>query len=214
MLRLRYSFSGFSLDLAGNEASQRRRIWAGIAGATAVWFSQPAVIMVLGLGASLTLLVWRAPRGLRVRRLVSLAPVLSMWGASAIAAGLVGLASMTTQTRDFMHRFWATGLLPVPAWSAVTTHWPLNQLKALIGGEGQASLAYPQPRFYLLLSALGFWLLWRRVRPLAELLLAPIVVTIALAAARQYPFSDRLILFLVPSLLMAMAESIDWICRK
>jgi hypothetical protein len=203
-----------SLDLAGRDISLRCSLWGGAAGATAVWLSQPAVIIVSGLGASLALLAWRAPRDVRARRLLSLAPMLSMWSVSTLAAGLVGLASMTTQTRDFMHHYWALGLLPVPAWDAAKIRWPLNQLKALIGGEGHASLAYPYPRFYLLLGAVGFWLLWRRMGPLVALLLAPIGVTIAAAVARQYPFSDRLILFLVPSLLMAIAASIDWIYQK
>ena len=52
--------------------------------------------------------------------------------------------------------------------------------------------------------------MWRRRRAVAVFLVAPIAATVAAAAARQYPFSDRLILFLLPSLLLGLAEAIEW----
>jgi hypothetical protein len=67
---------------------------------------------------------------------------------------------------------------------------------------------------YLALAALGLALLWRRRRAAALFLILPIVLTLAAAAVRQYPFRDRLILFLLPGLLLAVAESIEWVRRR
>jgi hypothetical protein len=46
------------------------------------------------------------------------------------------------------------------------------------------------------------------------LLLTPIGATIAAAIVRQYPFSDRLILFLVPHFFIAVAVSVDWLYHQ
>jgi len=203
-----------SLNLAGRAVTLRQALWAGMAGAASVWFSQTAVIVVFALATSLALIAFCAPRDLRTRRLLSLGPMLGMWSVSALAATFAARASMTASTREFMHQYWAAGLLPSSRWQALATRWPWDQLKALVGVGGQASLAYPHPEYYLLLAALGFWLLWRRLGAIVALLLAPMAVALAAAVARQYPFSDRLILFLVPTLFIAIAASIDWIYRK
>ena len=203
-----------SLNLASRDITLRLTPWAAMAGATAVWFSHPAVIMVFALGTSLALIVWCAPGDLRTRKFLSLCPVLGMWIVSALSATIAAKVSMTPSTGEFMHVYWAPGLLPISRWLELETLWPWDQLKALIGVGGQASLAYPHPEYYLLLTALGFGLLWRRLGAVVALLLAPLGVTLAAAVARQYPFSDRLILFLVPSLFMAIAASIDWTYRK
>ncbi|HEY2548900.1 MAG TPA: glycosyltransferase family 39 protein [Candidatus Acidoferrum sp.] len=203
-----------SLDLAGRDLTLRRALWAGIAGAASVWFSQPAVLVVFALAISLAVIAWSAPSALRIRRLLSLVPMLAMWGVSALAATFVALASMTPDTLKFMRLFWAPGLLPINRWQEYETLWPLDQLRALTGVGGQASLGYLLPECYLLLAAFGFWLLWRRLGIVVALFMAPIAVTLAAAVARQYPFSDRLILFLVPNFFVAIATPIEWIYCK
>jgi hypothetical protein len=64
---------------------------------------------------------------------------------------------------------------------------------------------------------LGFLILWRRDRSFAALLLTPIGLTLAAAFARQYPFSDRPILFLTPSFFTAIGASAgqirEWLSR-
>jgi hypothetical protein len=73
------------------------------------------------------------------------------------------------------------------------------------------------PILYLGLTVLGFVVLWRRDRFLTALLLTPIGLTLAAALARQYPFSDRLILFLIPSFFFAIGASAEqirqWLSR-
>jgi len=203
-----------SVNLTGRDVSPRQALWAGTAGAVSVWFSQPAVIMVFALGASLALVAWRTGSNPGSRRLLVLTPMLGMWTLSAVAALFNGLASMSPHLREFMHQYWAGGLLPVPAWRALQIHWPWNQMKGLMGAEGQAGLAYPHPGYYLLLGGFGFWQLWRRVGVVVALLLVPIGITLAAAIARQYPFSDRLILFLVPCFLIAIAASVGWLQQR
>ena len=203
-----------SLRLSRRVLSRKQAAYFGVAGATLVWFSQPAVITVLALGGALVLIAWTGSRDLRATWLRSLSPVITMWSVSGLAAALVSFFGMTASLRDFMHQYWAPGLLPSPPSLVLVIHWPWNQMKSLIGSGGQASLAYPHPGIYLVLAALGFWLLGRQSATIATLLLAPIAAIIAAAVARQYPFSDRLILFLLPSFFIALAVSVDWMYRK
>jgi hypothetical protein len=75
-------------------------------------------------------------------------------------------------------------------------------------GGGQVSLIL-RPLLYFGLIVLGFVLRWRRDRILTPLLVAPIGLTFAAAFARQYPFSDRLILFLTPSFFVAIGDPVQ-----
>ena len=58
-----------------------------------------------------------------------------------------------------------------------------------------------------------FWR-YRLLGVRATLLLMPVVAALSAAVIRQYPFADRLILFLVPSFLVALAASIDWLYQR
>jgi hypothetical protein len=170
--------------------------------------------MVVALGVSLALIAWSERAESEGRNLLALMPTLGMWSTSALVAAVVSLATLSAHARDFMHQYWAEGFPPSPPWRAIQVRWPWRELKALIGLGGQASLGYPFPRLYLLLAGLGFLLLWRRLGARATLLLMPIAVTLSAAIVRQYPFADRLILFLVPIFLMAIATSVDWLYQR
>ncbi|MEX0804158.1 MAG: glycosyltransferase family 39 protein [Candidatus Binatia bacterium] len=203
-----------ALYLAQHDSTRPRALWAGAAGAVAVWFSQPSVFVLTGLGAGLILIKRFAPvEGSRSFSWHRLVPVLTLWGVAIVAATLAGLASMTSATHDYMERVWVNGLLPLPVTRAVSLLWPWPQLQRLFGDGTAAGLGYPAPELYIALTGLGFWLLWRRRRNVALLLVTPLAVTLAAAVLRQYPFTDRLILFLIPSFILAMAVSVDWIWR-
>jgi len=59
--------------------------------------------------------------------------------------------------------------------------------------------------------AVGAPLLWLRHRRTAVILLGPVAVTLAAAALHLYPFEGRLILFLAPAAILAIAEAAGWI---
>ena len=203
-----------ALGLEGPAVSRRRALWAGLAGAIVVWFSLPSVLVLAGLGASLALLAWRGRGESGDRRLRALVPTLALWVGSAFATILMGLTSMTPPMRESLHRYWADGFPPSSAALGLVMWWPWHPLKSLLGSGGPSGLAYPYPGLFLALIVLGWVVLWRRRTGAALLILAPIAVTLGAAAADQYPFSDRLILFLVPSLLLALGASIEYIRQR
>jgi len=192
-----------AVDLTDRPVPRRRAVVAGLLGAGLVWFSQAGVLVVVAF--ALVLPFWQ-------RRL---ALVLVPWGASALAVTLVGLASMSPSTRDYLHRFWASGFPPVPLARAVATGWPWERIRVFLGAEphAQVALSYPAPPLYAALALVGGIALWREQRRLATLVASPFLVALGAAVIRQYPFSDRLILFLAPFLFIAMAVAVGAVHR-
>ena len=157
----------------GRTRSPLRLAGAALVGAAAVWFSQPAVLTLAGLGAGLT---WIALRRGGWPALRPLSPVLAVWAASAAAATAVGYRTLTPETREYMQRFWDPSL--------------------------------PRP-IVLVLVVLGSLVLWLKRPAVAPLLIGPVAVTLAAAAAHRYPFTGRAIFFLTPVALLAAADAAD-----
>lgn len=181
---------------------------AALFGSLLVWFSNPGALMTASLGASL--LMWPGPapaEGGRRRRLV---PVLACWCASSLAAVAATFATTTDATRDYMHWFWSWGFAPLSPSEFLRTLWPLARVSAVFGpGQTFAGMSYPAPALYAALAGAGLVALWFRDKSKAALLATPLLFTLGAAVLRQYPFGDRLILFLVPGLLLSVAAAVE-----
>lgn len=194
--------------LASQPVTLYRAGWAALLGSTLVWFSHPGVLMITALGA--TLAAWPPGDPTKTAPRLALVPVLVCWGASSLVAVIVAFGSTEPGTREYLSQFWSDGFAPLSPWRYLHTFWPLDQLRALFGrGPGLTCLAYPLPVMYIVLTAVGFAVLWRQHRRTGALLLAPVVFALAAAVIRQYPFSDRLILFLVPAFMLAIAAAVE-----
>jgi hypothetical protein len=197
--------------LASSPPSRARAFAAGAAGAVIAWFSQPALLVLSGLGAALFLPLHVLADPARRRALL---PALVPWGVSALAAAWVSLASVTEAGMAHQARFWEKGYPPSPIDSPLDLFWPVGRITSLYGSSHWASLAYPLPSLFVALTAVGFAVLWRRRRGAALLLLGPLGATLLAAWLHRYPFKDRLILFLVPVFLLALAAGIEWLRER
>jgi hypothetical protein len=199
-------------ELASRPVTRRRAVRAALLGSILVWFSHPGVLMATALGASLAALPAASPATKGGRR--TLAPILICWAASSLAVAVAAFACTSHETREYMRRFWAAGFAPVSRAQFLNTLWPWDQIRALFGtGQTHAGLGYPLPLVYALLTAAGLALVWRRNRRAAVLLTTPLVLTLCAAIVRQYPFGDRLILFLIPGFMLAIAAAIEGVRR-
>ena len=198
--------TSLALELVSGPITARKGWWVAAAGAFLVWFSQPGVIVAAAL--AIPILVW--PNGPTHRWRLPLL-IVSVWGASALAVMLVSIAGMSEGTKDYMRVYWADGFAPASLERIIELGWPWPNIRLLFaGGPGaQAGLGYPLSPLYPALTAIGFVVLWFQRKRLAVILLAPVALTLATAIAREYPFSDRLILFLVPSLILAVGAAIQ-----
>ena len=190
--------------LISEKPTTRQTCLAAAGGATLLWLSQPAVLVAAGLAVPIALWMRADSRGARLR---NISIVTGAWGLSAAIVTGVGLASMTPSTRDYMHAFWADGFPPDSLAEVVKARWAWNNIRLLFGSP-PAGLAYPWPAFYAALAATGVAVLWVQQRRVAVLLLGPMIAALGAAVARQYPFSDRLILFLTPSMILAIGALI------
>jgi hypothetical protein len=177
-------------------------------GALLVWFSNPAALMAAALGTAL--LMWPGSGSNEGGRRRELWPVLACWWASSVAAIVATFVTTTQATRDYMRWFWAGGFAPSAPAEFLKTLWPLERVSSLFG-QGQIfdGMGYPLPAVYAALALLGLAWLWRRDKCKAALLTAPLLFTLAAAVFRLYPFRDRLVHFLLPGLLLAIAAAVE-----
>jgi hypothetical protein len=122
-----------------------------------------------------------------------------IWGLSFGVVYVVSLAGLSRNSA--MNNYWQGGFMPlaVSQW-----RWYLDTFLGMFDNPVGLSLAG--------LAAVGFIAgliaLWRNNRKLLALLMLPLLATLAASAVRLYPFSGRLILFLVPLIVIVIAEGV------
>ena len=195
-----------ALDLREKEATTNRLLLTGALGLVIVWFSQTAVLVMAGIGLGLAV-DWLISRDQRAGR--ELLVMIPLWGVASIAAVIAGTRSMTPSTREFMDDFWAGGFFPRTLRVTEAPGWFWERLSSIFSDP--SLLRYRWPAVFLLVALVGVIALWQRSRAAALLLVGPFVVAMAAAVAHQYPFRGRLIVWLVPSALIAAAAGAEWI---
>ena len=201
-----------ALILAAIEIGARTITWRnaalfGLAGAVAVWLSHPSVFVLAGAGTALFLsCCWRR-QWLNARFVVAAAAV---WVIS-FTLSYAAVLRETSHSR-FLLTFWDDygGFRPADASVSSQAWWFIDVfVKAF---ENPAGFDWSVPAALAFLLGCASALYFRRSRLL--MLAAPIPFVMLAAALRKYPFLDRLLLFLVPSLLLLIAEGIHLAARK
>jgi hypothetical protein len=180
----------------------RRGLALGLAAAVAVWFSGSALLVMAGILPALALGARGTDRRAALRSLI---PGGLLAGVSMLGAFLVARASLTPEVRSFMHAYWYPWFVPWDVGQAI--RWTFQQLPDPLRRE--YGLPFAAAAAYTVLPMLGWLRLWRRNRAVALVIGSPVVVTLAAAAAQQYPFAHRLVVFLLPFLLLGLGEAID-----
>lgn len=193
--------------------SRRRDLVAGVLGALSIWCSQPAAIVAAAVAGVLLGHAWR--RG-GWRSVADCRWRVGLWTGSAVVAAGVALATMAPATSAYMKRYWAGGFPPLSVAAFVQSGWPWVPLREMFG-DGvpafQNTLFYPAAWLYAGLSVAGLALLARRGGA-GWVVVAPVIFTAAAAVAQQYPFRDRVILFLLPSLLLGFGAALELVWRQ
>jgi hypothetical protein len=194
------------LAVGAGSASPWRCLGFAALGAAAVWVSFPSALVLAGVGA--TLIASALARG-DWRRVLALGLTSLAWGASFAAADALALRMLGPGGRHGMLVFWGFAFPPWPPASLHDAAWPALRLLYLFLNplDFHAPLG---PRLSLwpavALAAVGAVSLWRRDRRSLGLLAAPGLFALGAAYLRLYPFHGRLALYLVPALLLVIAE--------
>lgn len=177
----------------------------GIVGFILVWFSHTAVLVIGGLGM---ILLFEAGYRRDHAALQRLTPIVILWALGIVGAAVWGFQSTSPSVRAYMQGYWGGGghFMPLIPKSSEEALW----LWTVFFNFFRNQLRYPIPPLWLLLMVLGVLGLTRRHRWSALVVLAPVGVNLLASAARQYPFGERVSLFLLPCVLLLVSEGVDW----
>ena len=181
----------FTLRLRDADATRARCVAAGLVGAVLVWFSQAAMLVLVGLGGAL-LLAWLLERDVKTARALRIA--VPIWAVACVASALVAVRLVSSATRAFMDHFWRIrgGFPPWPIQKPKDLLWLWDRVTQVFAED--MLLRYRWPALYTALAVVGLIALWRRNRVGALVLVGPFAAAVFAAVAQQYPFRARLIL--------------------
>ena len=177
-------------------------VLAGL-GLISVWFSFASVLVLFGLGVTLAYCAFRDSDP-QERRFIAI--VLVTWLVAGSAGVVAARSSETPGMHGFLTSTWASAFMPPPWHLPEMLHWFSSTYKDLMG----RTLGYPWRAMYLVLMGVGAIVLWRRRSDAVAILLAPVAGALVAAAAHRYPFRDRLVVFILPSLFLLMGEAVDY----
>jgi len=164
----------------------------GLAGASVVWFSHAALLILPSLLAVLIVSAWLRRARAELRVLISLGLV---WGVSAIGAFALNREN-TEAVADAA--LGATGSTGQGVREPFAKAWDAYAEVVGVANTATALAA--------LAAVAGLLVLWRRNPWHATLVVAPGIAAFLAGALGRYPFSDRFILFIAPALILVTAE--------
>lgn len=159
-------------------------------GAAAIWLSHPSVFVLAGVGATLFV---RALRDRQWRAALTFAGLGTVWLGSFGASYAVTLSSLIASPT--LQTFWAQKFL-------------------LEGSTNPAIRFLVDSKLVLLVPLLLGFLLLRSRDHVRSMLVLPACFAFAAAALRMYPFSGRLILFLLPLGLLLLARELSRVIER
>jgi hypothetical protein len=178
-----------------------RFVGLGLAGALALFFSHTAVFVLGGIGLAVLVGAWPASRR---QNLGGLALAVCIWtaGIAAVSATssyrLVGDARYVQYFTDVFAGFPPAGNLSGARWFV----GKLLELFAFPGGLDRGGIP-------ALCAVVGIVAIARRDRRLLVMWVAPGALTLLAAVARLYPVEGRLVLFIVPTIYLLVADGVE-----
>ncbi len=196
---------------------RRRTTLLALAGAVAVWFSQPATFIVIGTTLGLAL---DAASGERRKHLPMVLAVGLVWLVSVAGAALVAFRNVSPLDRVYFNWFWGPGFWPLPPGRISDVFWPFNQLTLVFGTfisgprRTNGGLNYPWSAVFAAVVLLGYVALWKTKREAARLLIPPPVLALLASVLALYPFSGRVMVYLLPGFILSLAAGARFILAR
>jgi hypothetical protein len=178
--------------------------WAMLAcaGAVAVWCSHPAAFVLGGIG---TALLAKAAVSRDRKRFLSASLTVSFWLVSFGACYLICLKQLGGN--KYLTNYWTDHFMALPPKSLGDLSWVADHLIAFFttpGGFG--GLLVPLGGFAAVLALIGLREFGRERWPVTVALAMPVALVMFASGLHKYPFGGRLLLFLVPFAVLAVAN--------
>ena len=199
-----------ALDLVSRPATIFRLARFTVVGAVAVWFSHPVAFVLAGLGL---VLIASALAERAWKRGLFLTFMCLAWGASFVF--VYAISQEQLGHRGTMWEFWAFAFPPRPLTINGGAGWLIRSILYLFANP--IEIKTPLGPTLSALLAFGFFLagcasfVRRGMNQAFWMLVAPVLITLIVSCLRLYPFHGRLLLFLVPALLLLIAEGVAWV---
>lgn len=185
-----------------------------LGGALALWFSHASILVLSAIGLVLLVKSWRN-KDRKVCQTVF--ACILIWLLSFSLHFLLSMHLLVSN--EALLRFWKLGYAPFPPNSLAELSWYLEAILGLVylSFFQRARLGlYTLPDWFglpnLIISLFllaGAVVLFRKKRNLALILFLCIVCTMMASVIHLYPFRNRLVLFLVPTVFLAVASLVE-----
>ena len=184
-----------SLRANQDKVDTRWKIAYAVTGAIAVWFSHPAVFILAGV----ELAHWLAlPKVNIVDRIKAKLPTYLAWLVSF--GGFYWIAVRSLNENSDLMTSWSNGFPSSP----FDIIWVFDALGRMFFEP--LSFVGPFDAVAIACFVFGCIAFYRKNRLAFWLCVAPILVTLAASFLQKYPFRGRLLLFLAPTILLAIAQ--------
>jgi 4-amino-4-deoxy-L-arabinose transferase-like glycosyltransferase len=183
-----------TFHILARELTAPRIALFGVLGATAIWVSYPSVFILAGVGVSLTSFYLGKRDWVRIG---SLSIAYSLWALSFVVLYFVSLRSLSSN--KVLLDYWSNAFLPFPP---LDFSWFINTFFGIFENPAGLSLSGIAALTFLIGCISMFF--EKRERFFA--LISPALLTLLASGFQKYPFKGRLLLFIVPSLLLLIAE--------
>lgn len=192
------------IDLDRQQLKLKQMFEFSIVGAVAIWFSHPAVFVLAGVGTSYLLIYLFQQKFLLSFKLLA---IYSIWVLSFGLSYSISLRNIASNQSLF--KSWAgRGTFPTSVWDF---GWLSNAFVEFF----HIPLGLPDIFIGIAIFAFVFGCvsLWFQNIITLLVLLAPIFVTFVAAYIQKYPFSGRLVIFLIPFFILLIGEGTSVIKR-
>jgi len=188
-----------TIYIQSKRLSASRIVLFAFTGAIAIWFSHPAVFVLAGVGSVLILscLVKR-----EWSRVGCLLVVYSVWILSFTACYFVSIGSLSH--KEHLLSYWRGGFMPFSLTTFSDARWFVRRFFGIFEPIG-----LPLRGIAALTFLIGCISMFLKKKKEFFILISPMLFAFLAAAFHKYPFKGRLLLFIVPMLLLFIAEGAE-----
>jgi hypothetical protein len=188
----------FVLNCLDKNCKPQSLITLGIIGLITLWFSHPSIFVYTGILIALGLTF-------AIRKDMYLLYWLVGIGiASGINFALIYFINLRfLASNNILIAYWSGSYAPLPPWSNLNWY-----LKAAIGILRDPT-TLPISLITIVILILGTISIGLRRWQILLVILCPFLLTLLASALQKYPFSGRLLLFLIPLLLLLVADGVE-----
>src|SRR5271157_431134 len=180
------------------QVKTRSFVILAVAGSVIIWISQPSCFVLAGIFITLALTYVLRRDTVYLYWLIGIG---AAWGLSLGLNYLISLRYMASN--NYLFNYWQGNFAPLPPWDHFS--WYENTFTAML--KDPATL--PVSAITLGLLVLGIFSFAVKRWQYLLISLTPFLLALCASAIRKYPLQGRLLLFLLPLLVLLLAEGIN-----